>query len=39
MRKKQADKLAEPKPEEPTPKEPTPEEPMEQGDKLKEMIQ
>ena len=34
MRKKQADKLAEP-----TPEEPTPEEPMEQGDKLKEMIQ
>ena len=39
MRKKQADKLAEPTPEEPTPEEPTTEEPMEQGDKLKEMIQ
>ena len=39
MRKKQADKLAEPTPEEPTPEEPKPEEPMEQGDKLKEMIQ
>jgi hypothetical protein len=34
MRKKQAEKLAEP-----TPEEPTTEEPMEQGDKLKEMIQ